>query len=72
LLADYLPWCDTIKLPNPPPETPECRDPADTPSLQLAIAGKADVLVTGDKDVLVLVGILACPILTAEAFLAQQ
>lgn len=71
LLADYLPYCSTVALPDPPPETPECRDPADAPFLQLALAGKADALVTGDKDLLVLAGKFACPILTAEAFLAE-
>jgi putative PIN family toxin of toxin-antitoxin system len=71
LLADYLPYCSTVALPNPPPETPKCRDPADTPFLQLALAGKADALVTGDKDLLALAEIFACPILTAERFIVQ-
>lgn len=71
LLADYLPFCDTVRLPNPRPETPECRDPADAHFLQLALAGKADALVTGDKDLLLLAGAFSCPILTAEAFLAE-
>jgi uncharacterized protein len=70
LLADYLPWCTTVAIPHLPPETPECRDPADSPFLKLALAGKADALVTGDKDLLVLAGTFACPILMAEAFLA--
>lgn len=71
LLADYLPYCSTVARPDPPPVTPECRDPTDAPFLQLALAGKADALVTGDKDLLVLAGKFACPILTAEAFLAE-
>ncbi|MHB1437205.1 MAG: PIN domain-containing protein [Thiobacillus sp.] len=29
LLADYLPWCTTVRIPNPPPVTPDCRDPFD-------------------------------------------
>jgi predicted nucleic acid-binding protein len=37
--------------------------------LELALAGKADALVTGDKDLLILDGKLACPILSAERFL---
>lgn len=71
LLADYLPYCATVVLPNPQMLTLECRDPADVPFLQLAVASKADALVTGDKDLLVLSGKFACPILTAEAFLAR-
>ena len=69
LLADYLPWCATVRIPDPPPVTPECRDPFDQPFLQLAVAGKADYLVSGDKDLLSLVDQFDCPIVTAEQFL---
>jgi putative PIN family toxin of toxin-antitoxin system len=69
LLADYLPYCKTVRIPVPPPATPPCRDPFDVPFLELALAGKADALVTGDKDLLSLAGKLACPILGAERFL---
>ena len=41
LLADYLPYCTTVRMPAKPPKTPTCRDPADVPFLQLALAGKA-------------------------------
>src|SRR5437899_11697003 len=37
LLADYLPWCTTVHIPNPPPAIPACRDPFDLPFLQLAV-----------------------------------
>ena len=70
LLADYLPFCTTVRVPDPPPVTPLCRDEGDVPFLQLALAGKADALVTGDKDLLVLAGAFCCPIVTADAFLA--
>jgi putative PIN family toxin of toxin-antitoxin system len=69
LLADYLPYCKTVRIPIPPPATPPCRDAFDVPFLELALAGKADALVTGDKDLLSLAGKLACPILGAERFL---
>lgn len=68
LLADYLPYCKTVLIPDPPPKTPACRDPFDIPFLQLAIAGKAKALITGDQDLLDLVGGFACPILSAEQF----
>lgn len=71
LLADYLPYCEVVSIPEPPPTTPLCRDPADTPFLQLALSGKADALVTGDKDILVLADAFSCPILTAETLLAK-
>ena len=32
----------------------ECRDPKDNKFLELAVAGNADCIVTGDKDLLVL------------------
>ena len=69
LLGDYLPYCTTVRLPAKPPKTPACRDPFDLPFLQLAIVGKADYLVSGDKDLLSLAGQFACPIITAEQFM---
>ncbi len=64
LLADYLPWCETVTIPTPPPVVPQCRDPFDRPFLDLAVAGGADALVTGDRDLLALAGVFAVPILT--------
>jgi putative PIN family toxin of toxin-antitoxin system len=69
LLADYLPWCETVAVPNPPPATPKCRDLHDLPFLQLALAGKADCLVTGDQDLLILAEKFSRPIITAEQFI---
>ena len=68
LLADYLPWCETVKIPDPPPATPTCRDPCDQPFLQLAIAGKAQFLITGDADLLDLAEAFSQPIVTAAQF----
>lgn len=72
LLADYLPYCTTVRMPARLPATPACRDPSDLPFLQLAIAGKAEYLVTGDQDLLSLDGKLACPIITADQFMKAQ
>ena len=69
LLADYLPYCQTIVIPEPPPVTPECRDQFDVPFLQLALAGEAHALITGDQDLLCLADNFTCLILTAEQFL---
>ena len=69
LLADYLPWCATVSIPIPPPATPACRDPFDPPFLQLAVAGKALWLVSGDQDLLSLADQFTCPIVSAEQFL---
>lgn len=71
LLADYLPYTATVHIRQPPPSVPECRDPSDAPFLQLAVAGRAVALVTGDRDLLVLIRVGRCPVLTPDAFLAS-
>jgi len=55
-----MPYCLTTIISNPPPATPPCSDQVDNPFLQLTLAGKADVLVAGDKDLLVRAGMLNC------------
>ena len=65
LLMDYLPWCETVTVAEPPP-VPECRDPHDRPFLELALAGRADALVTGDRGILVLSCDFSIPILTPK------
>jgi uncharacterized protein len=70
LLADYLPFCATVRIPTPLATTPSCRDPSDLPFLHLEIASQADYLVTGDLDLLALAEEFACPIVTVDQFLA--
>ncbi|WP_420614994.1 putative toxin-antitoxin system toxin component, PIN family [Candidatus Palauibacter sp.] len=67
LLADYLPFCESVVVEDPPP-VPECRDPFDRMFLELALAGRADALVTGDRDLLTLASTFPVPILTPQAF----
>jgi uncharacterized protein len=69
LLADYLPYCTTVRMPPKLPTTPDCRDKFDLPFLQLAVTGKADFLVSGDQDLLSLEGQFVCPIITADQFM---
>lgn len=69
LLADYLPYTKVVHVPQPPPDAPACRDPGDVPFLHLALAGRAHALVTGDADLLSLVRVGRCPVLTVGAFL---
>lgn len=69
LLADYLPYCTVVAIPARPPRTPACRDPFDVPFLQLAVAGKADCLVSGDSDLLSLTKGMPCPVVTPGRFL---
>jgi uncharacterized protein len=68
LLADYLPFCETVLMPDVLPTIPECRDPFDAPFLVLALVGKADYLVTGDQDLLCLADQFSCPIIKANQF----
>lgn len=69
LLADYLPYCTTVRMPSKLPITPICRDKFDLPFLQLAVTGNADFLVSGDQDLLSLAGKFVCPIVTADQFI---
>jgi len=73
LLADYLPYTQAVRIPQPPPTVPECRDPLDVPFMHLAVAGKAKVLVSGDRDLLALAKEFertsGCPIVNLDTFL---
>jgi putative PIN family toxin of toxin-antitoxin system len=72
LLADYLPYAETVRIPQPPPTVPECRDVLDLPFLQLAVTGKAEVLVSGDRDLLAIADkfhlVCACSIMPLNVF----
>lgn len=46
-----------------------CRDPGDHKYLEAAVGGRAQALVSGDKDLVVLKAIEGIPILTPRAFL---
>jgi putative PIN family toxin of toxin-antitoxin system len=46
-----------------------CRDPKDDKFLEVAVAGEADVIVSGDDDMLVLHPFAGIPILSPDAFL---
>jgi putative PIN family toxin of toxin-antitoxin system len=46
-----------------------CRDPQDDKFLEVAVAGEADVIVSGDQDLLTLHPFVGIPILPPAAFL---
>ena len=54
-VARYLALAERIEVDETALAIPECRDPKDRPFLALALAGRADVLVTGDSDLLSLI-----------------
>jgi uncharacterized protein len=66
LLAEYLPYCKIIEVTRKCPVI--CRDEKDQPFLDLAQSGKAEVLVSGDRDLLALAGQAAFRIQTPEAY----
>ncbi len=63
-VAIYFRYCVEVEIPNPPPETPICRDPNDQPFLILAYHAAADYLVTKDPDLLALRDESEIPIIT--------
>jgi len=75
LLADYLPYTQTVSPPESNPPVPECRDPYDLMFLHLSVVGQASVLVSGDKDLLCLADafklMTGCSILSVESFLKE-
>jgi uncharacterized protein len=46
-----------------------CRDPKDNMYLELALSGKADVVITGDHDLLILHPFRNIPVITPKDFL---
>jgi uncharacterized protein len=50
----------------------ECRDPKDNKYLELAVSGKADLILTGDEDLLVLHPFRQIPIVRIQTFLASM
>jgi len=65
-LALYLPYCESL---DPADKCPiECRDAKDQPLLDLAQSGNADLLVTGDADLLALPGQTTFVIETPEDY----
>lgn len=69
LFADFLPYAATVTEFNLPAGLPVIRDRADQMFLSLAVAGKAQALVTGDNDLLVIKdSFKSPPIMTLSEF----
>lgn len=70
-VAAFVTWVATVgELITVEEAVTGSRDPNDNKFLALAVAGRADYLVSGDKDLLVLGRIDGIPILSPAAFLA--
>ena len=66
-VALALALSEVVELPESIPRI--CRDPDDDWVIACAVAGQADVIVSGDQDLLVLERVGDIPILSATAFL---
>jgi len=69
LAAEYVSACDLIPIPFP---IRACRDPRDDKFLEVALHGQANVIITGDQDLLVLHPLQEIAILTPAQFLEQR
>lgn len=63
---EVLPFCEVVDVEDE--ITGLCRDHADDKFLSCAVAAKADYIVSGDKDLLVLGNFRNIPIITVAAF----
>ena len=68
LFENYIQFAEVVDNINIPIDLPMCRDLTDQKFLQLAVHGYADVLVTGDRDLLALGGQTPFVIETANIF----
>jgi putative PIN family toxin of toxin-antitoxin system len=66
LLAEYLPFCEVITVTRKCRIV--CRDIKDQPFLDLAQSGRAELLISGDRDLLALAGKTPFGIEAPEAY----
>jgi putative PIN family toxin of toxin-antitoxin system len=65
-LSEYIPFCEEVEVEQSCPIL--CRDAKDQPFLDLAQSGKADILLSGDLDLLSLAGQTSFVIETPENY----
>jgi putative PIN family toxin of toxin-antitoxin system len=68
LLADFLPYVETVKIDTTPDGLPDIRDADDLIFLVLAAVGHADALVSGDGDIQAVREQFHVPILSVAEF----
>ena len=74
VLAEYLPFCESVRIPTKPPKTPTCRPVAirsTCRSCSWQSRGGAAFLTTGDRDLLALKPNLPFAIVTGQALIAK-
>ena len=62
---------ETIEFINVTEQINECRDPKDNKYLELAVSGKAQCIITGDEDLLILHPFKQIDILSVQEFLDE-
>jgi uncharacterized protein len=67
LYRQHAKWCEPAKLPDP-----LCRDPDDDLVLATALAGGAEVIVTGDADLLTIGSYSGVELISPREFVARQ
>lgn len=74
-LTDRIDFCETFaresQLVKPLERIFACRDIKDNMFLELAVEGKADLIITGDSDLLILNPFRGIPIITPKDFIDQ-
>ena|SRR5690606_27927020 len=68
LLAEFLPYVETVGIEMPPDGLPDIRDPDDLIFLALAVAAGADALVSGDGHLHAVKADFPIPSLTVAEF----
>ncbi len=68
LLADFLPYAETVRIDSLHAPLPAIRDPNDLIFLELAAISNADALVSGDADIQAVREQFQVPILTPAEF----
>ena len=69
LAAEYIHACQTVEVHS---IIRACRHPKDDKFLELAVDARADLILTGDQDLLVLTPFRGIPIITPLEFLAAD
>ena len=68
LLAEFLPFVETVKVETPPDGLPEIRDADNVIFLALAAVAQADALVSGDGDIQAVRSQFRIPVLSVAEF----
>ena len=72
ILVHYMEHAEAVRNPRTRARLPKCRDPHDEMFIRLAYVADAEVIITGDADLLILATDSSIPILTPVAFRAAM